>query len=1134
MAGLFDDLLTAEPQSSEAAPVKAKPAGLFDDLVAAAPPASAPEPAPPAPAPPVDEIAAARAASSAPYIEGGLPEPLTPEQIRVADLPGVDAPAAGLPGDGAAAVGRGIVNGVPVVGPYALAGLNRAIAAVRTLQNGTTFPKELKRVERFGEDTAKANPGATIGGELAGGVVGTAPLIAAAPVAFGVGAGTLPARIGASALSGMALGGADSAVRSDGDGKQTFMGAGVGAVLGAAGPAVGAGVGRVVGALGSKGRTNALVQEALEGVPESDLRAAHALIEQARTLPGGGVNLSLDEALNAVTGGQATRASQLARVVGNSGGDGGRIMGEFYAARPASVDNVGRTALEAITPQNPSPTAAGFDIQDAARAGVAATPQGQAVIRATQAAGPRVSPDQAGRVIQPELRRVLNARQAAREQQAATDYGAARAAPENVGVESTITVERPGEPIVTPQEFSRPQFTDAAPRPLERFSAEAPDNTAGPVSLARFVARNGGIALDGDAAATDLHRFNIPGLGNVARPNGKSIDNFWREHLIEHGYLHPDADGGAARDITNDLLRKLQNEQRGFPSYPIGAEKRAGQKSVGWQSDEFKNAVSMAESRLDEDLTRVGIDPASLHPDVRERVLGALVRGEHAKPLDAVEAVVGGMKENPSPLVKSTTVQEEIPDVRFGQVNPQAALDAIDGQLRTAKGDVRSELAQVRRDLFGPDGQTDLTVEGLLHARERLDRSIRAAQDIGDATKVRDLTTARRALDGELKAVPEVATADANFAANSRPIEPFGGNTPLGRITQQDPLTGRMATPTEQVPASLQGASAAREFLENATPEARRAYEARQITRILDEGRGSGSAGGAALREAMRQNEDILALLPEARARLGTVARAREGLARVEASPLGKLADRPDVKAATEALFPANPAAGSHGEISSAVESLSRSNARAARDLVRIYLEGMFNEATQDLKGIARQYGGAGFASAVRGNGQQRRNLQAAVQALPNGEALWGALDRMLTVLEATGYRPQKGSDTAFNQAIQARLKQGAGPVGQAIAEVVSSAAAGAGVGGAKGGLGGAVLGAKRAGKDLLEDHRMRKDGAAVARILTDPKAIPMLISLSKQPVGSRGAEVLTTKLIAIGERGVASATEGPRSAASR
>ncbi|WP_430913904.1 hypothetical protein [Methylobacterium sp. sgz302541] len=1033
-----------------------------------------------------------------------------------------DLPSAGQPGDASAAVGRGIVNGVPVIGPYLLAGLNRGVAGIRALQNDTRYSDELGKVEKFGESTVAEHPIASGAGEIAGGVVGTLPLVAAAPALFGAGGAALPVRTAASAASGTVLGGADAAVRSGGDWEATKFGAELGGGLGAAGPIAGRLVGKAVTAIRGDELGMPLLREAAHGLTDAELASAQQIREMGRNLPGGGVDIPLDEALNRATDGRATRASQLARVAANSGGEGGRIAAEVYAGRPASIDNVARAAFNSIAPENVAPSAVGIDAQAAARAGVAQTPEGMALTQAREAVGPRVTADSAGQVIQPEMRRVLDARQATRDQQAAADYGAARAAPENVGVERMITVERPGEPIITPQEYARPRFANAAPRPLERFTADAPDAAPGPESLARFVAKHGGIALDGDARATDLHRFNIPGVGNVARADGKSIDNFWRERLIEAGYLRPDADGGAARDITNDLLRKLQNEQRGFPSYPIDTEgQQVGRQTVGRQSDEFKNAVSMAESRLDEDLTKVGVDPKSLHPDIRERVLGSMIRGEHADPLDAVEAVIGGMKENPAPLVKSTTVQEQIPDVRFGQVDPRPAFDAVADQSRTAKGDVKGALGATRRDLTGPGGEPDMSVEGLLHARERLDRRIAVAQEQGDGTKVRDLTISRSALDGQLKQVPEVATADANFAANSRPLEPFAGNTPLGRVTRQDPLSGRMATPTEEVPTHLQGASAAREFLANSTPAARQAYEGHVATRIMDAATDRrGNVDADALSALLRESGDVLGQMPDVYHRLDAVVRARDGLARVEASPLGKLAQTDDVRRAVNVLFPQVPQGANHHEIASAMTAVARNNPAAANDLSRIYLETLFNEATQQVKGIAAQYGGAGFASAVRGNPQQRHNLEAVLRVLPEGETKAAAIDRLLTVLEATGYRPQKGSDTAFNQAIQKQLASGNTPIGQAIASAASGAVAGGTVGGVSGALGGAVVGLKHGVSDALLHRRMMGNGEAIARLIYNPRALPDIRALAKSPPGTKNAELFTERLLRLANGG--------------
>ncbi|WP_244625482.1 hypothetical protein [Methylobacterium mesophilicum] len=129
------------------------------------------------------------------------------------------------------------------MGPYALSGLEHAAAGVRSLQSGEPYADELKRVQGFSQHTADAHPWATTGGEIGGGVLGTAPAIAAAPAAFGAGTAALPARMAASMFSGAGIGGADSAVRSGGDATETLRGAGVGAAFGTAAPVAGAAIG---------------------------------------------------------------------------------------------------------------------------------------------------------------------------------------------------------------------------------------------------------------------------------------------------------------------------------------------------------------------------------------------------------------------------------------------------------------------------------------------------------------------------------------------------------------------------------------------------------------------------------------------------------------------------------------------------------------------------------------------------------------------------------------------------------------------------------------------------------------------------------------------------------------------------
>lgn len=102
------------------------------------------------------------------------------------------------------------MNGLPIVGPYALAGIDRADAAVRAVQNDSRYSDEVDGAKRYGAEVAAEHPIAEAAGEIGGGIVGTAPLVLAAPAAFGAGAGGLIGRSALSAASGLALGGADS------------------------------------------------------------------------------------------------------------------------------------------------------------------------------------------------------------------------------------------------------------------------------------------------------------------------------------------------------------------------------------------------------------------------------------------------------------------------------------------------------------------------------------------------------------------------------------------------------------------------------------------------------------------------------------------------------------------------------------------------------------------------------------------------------------------------------------------------------------------------------------------------------------------------------------------------------------
>lgn len=212
--------------------------------------------------------------------------------------------------------------------------------------------------------------------------------------------------------------------------------------------------------------------------------------------------------------------------------------------------------------------------------------------------------------------------------------------------------------------------------------------------------------------------------------------------------------------------------------------------------------------------------------------------------------------------------------------------------------------------------------------------------------------------------------------------------------------------------------------------------------------------------------------------------------------PLGRLAKK-DVttQRAIEALFPTNPLPNSHNEIFEAVSALAKKNPGAAAQLVRAHMESVFNEATRALQGGANQFGAAGYAKALVGNIQQRANLQAAVEALPNGKQLWQGVDNFLEAAEATGTRQAKGSLTAFN-AQELKAMSGSGLVGEAVKTGLSP------------GKWWSVV------NDKWSQWKLGRNLDELARIFTDPKSAPVLKRIAGMPKGGREAQYLVSRLI--------------------
>ncbi|MBO9099440.1 MULTISPECIES: hypothetical protein [unclassified Rhizobium] len=151
----------------------------------------------------------------------------------------------------------GVANGIPIIGPAFNEGLNKVEAGIRTLWDGNkSYQDELASVRGQEQTDIAANPVTHTAAEIAGGVLGTAPLVAAAPAAFGAGAASLPVRIAAGVASGAAIGSADGGVRNGPSGAIT--GGLLGGALGAAGPVAG----DVAGAVFRSGASRASQNEA--------------------------------------------------------------------------------------------------------------------------------------------------------------------------------------------------------------------------------------------------------------------------------------------------------------------------------------------------------------------------------------------------------------------------------------------------------------------------------------------------------------------------------------------------------------------------------------------------------------------------------------------------------------------------------------------------------------------------------------------------------------------------------------------------------------------------------------------------------------------------------------------------------
>jgi hypothetical protein len=214
----------------------------------------------------------------------------------------------------------------------------------------------------------------------------------------------------------------------------------------------------------------------------------------------------------------------------------------------------------------------------------------------------------------------------------------------------------------------------------------------------------------------------------------------------------------------------------------------------------------------------------------------------------------------------------------------------------------------------------------------------------------------------------------------------------------------------------------------------------------------------------------------------------------LERAPTGQLAEADTFGKQSKILFDTNPLPGSEKQVGQAVASVVKTDPVAAQNLVNMKIRQSFDEATQNLASGPAQFGGPKFVAGLTGNGQQRKNLEAAVRALPNGDVVWQGMNRMFNVLEAQGRRQPTGSQTEFNKLLNKDMSSGG--VGDIAALMASP---------------GKWWGAAQ---DAYQQFKYGKNTELFANLFTSPEAVRELRKIAQLSPGSSKTQAVISNLI--------------------
>ena len=433
-----------------------------------------------------------------------------------------------------------------------------------------------------------------------------------------------------------------------------------------------------------------LVAGRLRGaVDDAGSLEARALAEADAALGrvrGGDAGDAIDAA-STVAQGVRDRAAQAKGAYREAYGEVGKIDGEFA---PGALDRLGTTVRYSLPPDVPVDEV----LTPAATRALADLDNLPGLFKTEPGAGPN-----------PQQVELIRKRLVSYRKSAANDTDR-RAMDHVLGLVDDHIEAAEGAGLFGPRSAMRAPVDDfpgnAALDTMPAAGGAPTGRERAPETLTQFLGREGGIALDGDARAGDLQRV-MTGYGPLARRNGRSLDDL-RPRLIEEGFLPPDADGGFARNVGDEVFELIRRERAGEPAYRIQDRDRGAavaNRRAGGADDHFADLVEREAQRITADHEAVGLRARDLDPAALREASESLVHGRHSDPFEAYEAAVmargaGGKTETVS-------------DIPFDGATAPATSSALPGgstELTDAMRKARGAFASYQRT-FKPQGTGD-------------------------------------------------------------------------------------------------------------------------------------------------------------------------------------------------------------------------------------------------------------------------------------------------------------------------------------------------------------------------------------------------------------------------------------------